>query len=173
MVEGQIFTIQFATNGVSFQYQYPYYLWELSDLVATWTDPLGNVTTLMLDTDYTLTGNPDEFGSWPDGVIYTGIGPNSPLATGTLTLTRFTARTQMSTWIDNNPFPADQEEHGFDKLTLMIQEISAYFLGFLSQPPSTTQPIGAWFIQYPIIPGTYFGWCMTTGGWKQFAPVSF
>jgi hypothetical protein len=179
MVEGQIFLIEYATGGSSgmqTQFPYPYYLWEFSDLIVQWTDLQAHTTTLVQDTDYTLSGTADDFGSYPDGVTVTTIGANSPRPNGSLLITRSTAHTQMNTWIDNSPFPADQEEHSFDKLTLMIQEMAKGFLGVLNgPPPSGTPPIpvGAWFIQYPLVPGTFFGWCMTTGGWKQFAPISF
>jgi len=179
MVEGQIYTIQYVVGASQFQYHYPYYLWEFSDLVVSWANTASGIgstsTPLKLDTDYTLTGTQDQFGCYPDGVTVNLIlsSPTAPPAGNLLNITRYTQRTQMNTWIDNNPFPADQEEHSFDKLTLMIQEISSYFLGFLPQPPSTEVPQGTWFIQYPIVPGTWFGWVMTTNGWRQFAPVSF
>lgn len=174
-------TISYNTDGVTTVFYFNYYLYQPSDLIVLYT-AAGSATSqqLVLYEDYYLNGTPDVYGAYPDGIWIQTIqegNVNSPFplpSGGTLILTRKTEETQQIQYIDGDKFPATSHEHALDKLTLEIQDILQGFQGFLPAPPATGTPnINDWFIVYPAIAGTFFGYIYTTTGWKQFAPISF
>jgi hypothetical protein len=178
-VTGTNNTISYATDGTTTKFFYPDYLFQFSDMVVSYT-PAGSTITeaLGLGSDYTLSGVADTFGAYPGGVELTTIFQGGVTATplpsgGSLVLTRATQETQLIQYIDGDKFPAMSHEHGLDKLTLMIQDCCKGFLGFFGAPPPGPASNGQWFIVYPAVAGTFFGYIYTTTGWKQFAPISF
>lgn len=79
----------------------------------------GTVTTLVLDTDYTV---PTSSVNNPAGGSITLTGGN--LATGVqLFIVRATAETQLVHIEEGSPFPTATVEEVFDRLTMMIQEL--------------------------------------------------
>lgn len=173
MVNGTQFFIEYSTDGVTTEFAYPYYLFQFSDLVVWFTDPVTNDTTqLALNSGYTLSGTADDFGAYPDGVTIT---TTSVLAGGgVLFVTRSTQKTQLMSWIDNDAFPANDTEHAFDKLTLMAQE-QTLFLGMTTAPPVTPGTIpGQWYGNANTTPGGYFGWVWsgTSSEWLPFGQIS-
>jgi hypothetical protein len=167
-------TISFNTNGTTTQFQYPYYLFQPSDMDVSFTPAgAGYTEQLILNSNYTLTGTPDNFGAYPGGVTLTTIGSGSPLPTGVLLLTRSTEETQQIQYIDGDKFPAMKHEHALDKLTLEIQDLGMGFRGFLAAPPPGSAKLNDWFIVYPAVAGTFWGYVYTTTGWRPFAPISF
>jgi hypothetical protein len=176
-VTGVANTIDYFTDGTSYQFQYPYYLFQPSDLDVSFTPSGGSSTPLVLNSDYNLSGTADTFGAYPNGIALTTIAGGqfgSPLpANGTLLLTRSTEETQQIQYVDGDKFPAMKHEHALDKLTLEIQDIGMGFRGFLAGPPTGPVKFNDWFIVYPAIAGTFWGYIYTTNGWKPFAPISF
>ena len=74
----------------------------------------GAVATLVLDTDYTVTGAGNETGA----VTLANI-----LAAGyTLTVLRNVPATQEADYVENDQFPAESHEAALDKLTMLVQQ---------------------------------------------------
>lgn len=86
-----------------------------TDLLVQETTDAGVTTTLVLNTDYTVSG-----GSYATGTV-TRIAGNIPI-NYVWTVTRQTSRTQATDYVENDPFPADSHERALDKLTYLIQE---------------------------------------------------
>lgn len=171
MVNGTKFFIEYQTDGITAAFDYPYYLFQFSDLVVWFTDASDNTLQLQLNSDYTLVGTPDSFGAYPNGVTITPT-PSILAAGGVLFVTRSTQKTQMIHFIDNDVFPAENLEHGLDKLTLMAQE-QTMFLGMALAPPSAAGTIpGQWYANANPVAGGYFGWVWTGTNWNPFGMVS-
>jgi hypothetical protein len=172
VVNGTQFFIAYNTDGVTVAFDFPYYLFQFSDLVVWYTDPSNNTTQLLLNSAYTLAGNADSFGAYPGGVTLT----TTSILTGggILFITRSTQKTQMLHFVDNDSFPAEDLEHGLDKLTLMAQE-QTMFLGMTLAPPSTPGLIpGQWYGNAAPVAGGYFGWIWsgTSNEWLPFGQIS-
>lgn len=74
----------------------------------------GVETTLVLNTDYTVTGVGD-----PNCTVNT----TNPVATGsTITIIRDVPLTQTADYVENDPFPAETHENALDKLTMIEQQ---------------------------------------------------
>jgi hypothetical protein len=175
-VTGTVNTISYTTDGITTTFQYPDYLFQPSDMDVSLTPVGGTAKLLVLNSDYSLAGTPDNFGAYPNGITLTTMsaGIITPFPSGgKLIMTRSTEETQLIQYIDGDKFPAMKHEHALDKLTLEIQDIKMGFRGFYPAPPSGPVSLNDWFIVYPAIAGTYWGYIYTTTGWKPFAPISF
>jgi hypothetical protein len=85
----------------------------------------GVPTTLVKDTDYTVSGGNNSTGS-----ITT---PSAIAAGSTLLVTRVTKKTQLTSYTTGDRFPATTHERALDKLTMLVQEATASSL-----PPTAT-----------------------------------
>jgi hypothetical protein len=85
----------------------------------------GVPTTLVKDTDYTVSGGNNSTGS-----ITT---PSAIAAGSTLLVTRVTKKTQLTSYTTGDRFPALTHERALDKLTMLVQEATASSL-----PPTAT-----------------------------------
>lgn len=94
------------------------------------------VTTLVLDTDYTVTGSPSG-GPYPDGVTITLLG-GAPAATITHTVIRDTTRSQESAFDTASAFPANVMEQALDKIVMIAQENTDSLNRTLKFPASIT-----------------------------------
>jgi hypothetical protein len=74
----------------------------------------GVPTTLLKDTDYTVSGGNNNTGS-----ITT---PSAISAGSTLIVTRVTKKTQLTSYTTGDRFPATTHERALDKLTMLVQE---------------------------------------------------
>jgi microcystin-dependent protein len=77
----------------------------------------GVSTTLVKDTDYTVSGGNNSTGS-----ITT---PSAISAGSTLIVTRVTKKTQLTSYTTGDRFPATTHERALDKLTMLVQEAAA------------------------------------------------
>jgi len=77
----------------------------------------GVPTTLVKDTDYTVSGGNNSTGS-----ITT---PSAIAAGSTLIVTRVTKKTQLTSYTTGDRFPATTHERALDKLTMLVQEATA------------------------------------------------
>ncbi len=77
----------------------------------------GTLTTLVLNSDYTVTGAGD-----PGGGVVTPLASETG---NTITVTRKLVRTQPTDFNDLGAFPAEDTERGLDRLTMMAQEALA------------------------------------------------
>ncbi|MEN9417123.1 MAG: hypothetical protein RI988_743 [Pseudomonadota bacterium] len=105
--------VSYAGNGVTLTFAVPFYFLQSADLVALRSTG-GIVTTLVLGTDYTVSGAGVSFG----GSVTLATAP----ATGsTLVIYRDPAATQLVDYQANDPFPAETHERALDKLTMLVQ----------------------------------------------------
>lgn len=114
--------IQYNGDGVTTSFPVPFYFIEKSDLVIERGD--GQIlTTLILDRDYSVTGDGDESG----GTVIL----NNPLSRGyQLNIWRNPEATQETEYYEGGKFPAKSHERALDKLTMLVQRC-LYFINDL------------------------------------------
>ena len=129
-----IFTPDHYTGtGLLTTYTFNWRILQKNDLVAITKDSSDVVTTLTLDTDYTIA----------DGYVNNATGGQLVLtvvlASGTeLFLTRQTDLTQLVHLEEGSPMPSSVFEEIFDRLTMMAQELKYLFRQTLHFPDSST-----------------------------------
>jgi hypothetical protein len=106
---------QYATNGVTTAFTIHFPFFNDTDVNAILVDAWGNAATLVLNTDFTVTG-----GGGAGGSLTTTL----PLAAGgTLTLYREIPFTQEDDYVEDDPLPADTLEGGFDRAVIRDQQL--------------------------------------------------
>lgn len=106
---------QYATNGVTTAFTIHFPFFNDTDVNAIFVDASGNATTLVLNTDFSITG-----GGGSGGSLTTTL----PLAAGgTLTLYREIPFTQEDDYVEDDPLPADTLEGGFDRAVIRDQQL--------------------------------------------------
>lgn len=119
----------YVGNGVTTQFPYTFRVFKKSDLVVTVLDLSQNMTTLILDTDYTVSGA----GGYTGG----NVTLSSPLTSGwKISITRVLPVTQETDLRNQGKFFAEVHENAFDKLTMLIQRALSLF-GLSLKKPST------------------------------------
>lgn len=102
-------------NGVATSFPYTFRIFKKSDLVVQVVDLNENITELILDTDYTVTGA----GGYTGGNV---VLP-SPLDNGyKISISRELPVTQETDLRNQGKFFAEVHEDAFDKLTMLIQQ---------------------------------------------------
>lgn len=112
------FTVDYRGNGTSDIFPIPFWFATAASLVVTSTTDAGVETTLVLDTDYTVTGAAGKEGR---GFITLDETPEDDVV---ITITRDTPITQLLDLSGATYSPA-AHEGGLDKLTAIFQELSA------------------------------------------------
>lgn len=108
----------YAGNGVATVFPFTFKIFTAQDIVVTETTAAGVTSTLVLNTDYTVTG----LGLDAGGSI-TRIGATSPPPTGTTGLIRrVLPLTQTADIRNQSAFYAGVHEDVFDKLTMVDQQ---------------------------------------------------
>lgn len=108
--------ITYAGNGVTLAFAFPYYFLQQQDLVVILTDSLGNETTQVLGTNYTVANAGVQSGGTVTMVVAPAIGY-------TLVILRDASEVQNLTLVENDPLPAAEVENAFDLLTMLVQRI--------------------------------------------------
>lgn len=104
----------YTGNGVTTSFPYTFRIFKKSDLTVSVLDLTGSITTLTLDTDYTVTGA----GSYNFG----NVNLTSPLPSGwQISITRELPVTQETDFRNQGKFFAETHEDALDKLTMLIQ----------------------------------------------------
>lgn len=107
----------YSGNGSTTVFAYTFKIFDDDDItVIIRTDSTGVETTKTKTTHYTVSG----VGSASGGNITFGSAPASG---ETVVLLRTTARTQLTDYTPNDPFPAATHEDALDKLTFITQEL--------------------------------------------------
>lgn len=106
---------QYATNGVTAAFTIHFPFFNDTDVNAIFVDALGNVTTLALNADFTVSGGGGAGGSL--------IATAAPAAGGTLTIYREIPFTQEDDYVEDDPLPADTLEGGFDRAVMRDQQL--------------------------------------------------
>lgn len=107
----------YSGDGSTTVFAYTFKIFDDDDItVIVRTDSTGVETTKTKTTHYTVSG----VGSASGGNITFGT---APISGETVVLLRTTARTQLTDYVANDPFPADTHEDALDKLTFIVQEL--------------------------------------------------
>ena len=107
----------YTGNGVTTTFSVPFYFLDSSHLVVYRTDVnTGAVTTLVITTDYSVTGA----GVSAGGSITCTVAPT---ANQKISILRNVPLTQLTHYVENDPFPAATHESALDKLTMEVQQL--------------------------------------------------
>ncbi|EGI15160.1 conserved hypothetical protein [Escherichia coli M605] len=118
---------EYTGNGVTTSFPYTFRVFNKSDLVVQVIDPDENITVLALDTDYTVTGA----GGYNGGNVIL----SKALANGyQISISRELPVTQETDLRNQGKFFAEVHEDAFDKLTMLIQQVSSLFRLALRKP---------------------------------------
>lgn len=110
--------VSYSGNGsASTAYPVPFVFESAADLVVLATDSAGASTTLVLNSGYTVTGA----GSPSGGSVTTSAAYDS---TNTITIYREVSATQLTSYAENDAFPAASHEKALDKLTFLCQQLA-------------------------------------------------
>lgn len=117
----------YTGNGVTTSFPYTFRIFKKSDLVVQVVDLNENITELILDTDYTVTGA----GGYTGGNVVL----SAPLANGyQISISRELPVTQETDLRNQGKFFAEVHENAFDKLTMLIQQTFSRFSLALRKP---------------------------------------
>ena len=106
-------------DGSNDEFPYDFKIFDDDDItVIIRTDSTGAETVKTKTTHYTVSG----VGSATGGNV-TFTSGNIPASGETVVLLRTTARTQLTDYVANDPFPAESHEDALDKLTFITQEL--------------------------------------------------
>ena len=124
----------YSGNGSTTEFAYGFKIFDDDDItVIIRTDATGAETTKTKTTHYTVSG----VGSASGGNV-TFTSGNIPTSAQTVVLIRDTARTQLTDYVANDPFPAESHEDALDKLTLITQELEEELGRSLKLSPTNT-----------------------------------
>ncbi|WP_319732270.1 hypothetical protein [Cronobacter malonaticus] len=117
----------YTGNGVTTAFDYNFRIFKKSDLTVTVVDLNENITTLALDTDYTVTGAGTYFGG--------KVNLANPLPNGwKISIERSLPVTQDTDLRNQGSFFPEIHEDAFDKLTMLIQQAFNAFRLSLRKP---------------------------------------
>lgn len=108
--------IVYAGNGVTTIFAFPYRFLVNGDLELTLFAADGTSETLVLTTDYTVTGADSDAGGSVTMVVAPAVGE-------TLVIRRVVDLTQETDYISGDAFPAESHERALDKLTMSAQQL--------------------------------------------------
>jgi hypothetical protein len=151
----------YTGNGLVDTYPYTARIFQDADLVVTVVSPLGVLSTLVLNTDYTVTGALSYSGG---NVVLTA--PLADLAV--ITISRDPAEVQNTALRDQQAYLAQAVENGFDLVTMMIQALRTILSRALVLPPGSTASVAL----PPPVATDLLGWDPTgtfLTNWSQAA----
>lgn len=108
---------QYAGNGVTTAFSYPYKFFEDGDLKVILTSSAGVETPQTITTNYTVSGAGEDAGGTVTMVT-------APASGETLTIYRDPAKTQGLDLRENDSAPAEEIEKALDRNTMLIQRLS-------------------------------------------------
>lgn len=131
----------YSCNGSQTTFSFAFRVFAASEVVVTLASSAGVESTLVLNTNYTVSLNADQDAN-PGGSITT-TGAASPYASGnTITLTSDVADTQGTDLPSGGPWSAPVVERALDRLTVLVQQVRLLVAGALRQPVSDAATIG-------------------------------
>ena len=117
----------YTGNGVTTSFPYTFRIFKKSDLVVQVVDLNENITALILDTDYTVTGA----GGYTGGNVILATALESGYQ---ISISRELPVTQETDLRNQGKFFAEVHEDAFDKLTMLIQQVRSLFSLALRKP---------------------------------------
>lgn len=122
----------YTGNGTTTAFTVPFYFLDNTHLTVLRTViATGVSTTLVLNTDYTVTGA----GVSSGGTVTCTIAPTSAQK---LSILRNVPLTQLIHYVPNDPFPAASHEQALDQLTMEMQQVNEQLSRAIVLPPATT-----------------------------------
>ncbi|MFU1129561.1 right-handed parallel beta-helix repeat-containing protein [Escherichia coli] len=117
----------YTGNGVTTSFPYTFRIFKKSDLVVQVVDLNENITKLILDADYTVTGA----GGYTGGnvILVTALADGYQIS-----ISRELPVTQETDLRNQGKFFAEVHEDAFDKLTMLIQQVRSFFSLALRKP---------------------------------------
>ena len=106
-------------NGSTTTFAYNFKIFADTDLVVIIRSSTGTETTKSLSTHYTVSGAGDASGG---SITFTS--GNTPASGETVVIRRNVPQTQAIDYIANDPFPAETNEEGLDRTTMIAQQVS-------------------------------------------------
>ena len=106
-------------NGSTATFAYNFKIFADTDLVVIIRSAAGTETTKTLTTHYTVAGAGDASGG---SITFTS--GNIPVTGETVVIRRNVPQTQAIDYIANDPFPAETNEEGLDRATMIAQQVS-------------------------------------------------
>ena len=106
-------------NGSTTTFAYNFKIFADTDLVVIIRSSTGTETTKTLTTHYTVAGAGDASGG---SITFTS--GNTPASGETVVIRRNVPQTQAIDYIANDPFPAETNEEGLDRSTMIAQQVS-------------------------------------------------
>jgi hypothetical protein len=106
-------------NGSTTTFAYNFKIFADTDLVVIIRSAAGTETTKTLTTHYTVAGAGDASGG---SITFTS--GNIPASGETVVIRRNVPQTQAIDYIANDPFPAETNEEGLDRTTMIAQQVS-------------------------------------------------
>lgn len=107
---------QYAGNGVTTIFSFPYRFLANGDLEVTLFDAAGTPDPQTLTTDYTVLGADNDAGGSVTMLVAPAVGE-------TLVIRRVVALTQETDYISGDSFPAETHERALDRLTMADQQL--------------------------------------------------
>ena len=122
----------YTGNGTTTAFSVPFYFLDNSHLLVLRTVIASGVTTtLVLGSDYTVTGA----GVGSGGTVTLTVAPTSAQKVSIL---RNVPLTQLVHYVENDPFPAASHERALDQLTMEVQQVTETISRSITLPPATT-----------------------------------
>lgn len=130
-------TASYIGNGSTAVFTVPFYFLVDSDLLVTHKSAAtGAITTMVLNSDYTVTGAGNEAGG---SITTIPALPNGD----TIFIERNVDAVQQTAYPPNSPFPAASHEQALDRLTMLIQQVlSKLTFGLFRDPLNNTYNAG-------------------------------
>lgn len=107
----------YTGNGTTTAFTVPFYFLDNTHVLVIRTQiSTGTATTLALTTDYTMSGA----GVGAGGTVTCLVAPTSDQK---ISILRNVPLTQLTHYVDNDPFPAASHEKALDQLTMEVQQL--------------------------------------------------
>lgn len=119
-VSSQTAKVSYAGNGSTKTFAVNFYFLADGDLRISKRAANGTETTLVLTTNYTVSGAGNPSG----GSITLTSGTAAPATGETITISRNVPLTQETDYQANDDFPAESHERALDKLTMEVQQLN-------------------------------------------------
>jgi hypothetical protein len=124
--------VAYSGNGSTTAFSVPFVFFGASELQVIARASDGVETVQALSTNYTVSG-----GNGATGTVTAVVAP--PVGVS-WTIIRQTARTQLTDYVPNDPFPAQTHERALDRLTAIVQEVEDGVFNALSFPVTEPGP---------------------------------
>lgn len=114
----------YAGNGVATSFPFVFKVFAKTDVSVILTDSNGSATTLLLDSDYSVTLNADQDANPGGSITYPALVGPAPLPAGsTLTMIGGLEASQDTDLTNGGRYLPDVIEAAFDKLTILVQQL--------------------------------------------------